>query len=43
MSKKAVIWISVVLYVLITLAIIGIVIAAVKPQIDKSRDKGTDT
>jgi len=39
MSKKAVIWISVVLYVLITLAIIGIVIAAVKPQIDKSRDK----
>ncbi|MEM4702969.1 MAG: hypothetical protein QXP53_00565 [Candidatus Pacearchaeota archaeon] len=39
MSKKAVVWVSTVLYTLITLALISLVLVAVKPVIDKNRDK----
>ncbi|MFH1823538.1 MAG: hypothetical protein ABH817_02395 [archaeon] len=39
MNKKAVVWVSTVLYILISLAIIGIVLAAVNPRINSSRDK----
>lgn len=41
MSKKGTIWISTVLYVLISIAIITIVLTSVKPKIDASRDKIT--
>jgi len=36
---KGVIWVSTVLYILISLAIIAILITAIKPTIDSSRDK----
>lgn len=39
MSNRAVIWVSTVLYTLITLALISLVIVAIKPTIDKNRDK----
>jgi len=39
MRKKAVIWVSTVLYILITIAVIGIAFAALKPKIDEMRDK----
>ncbi|MEM1536074.1 MAG: hypothetical protein QXQ82_02735 [Candidatus Pacearchaeota archaeon] len=39
MSKHAVVWVSTVLYTLITLALISFVLVAVKPVIDKNRDK----
>lgn len=39
MEKKGVIWVSTVLYILITIAVLGIAFAALKPEIDKMRDK----
>lgn len=39
MEKKAVIWVSTVLYILITIAVIGIAFAALKPKIDSMQDK----
>ena len=39
MGKKAAIWVSTVLYILITLAVLGIAYAAIKPRIDEMRDK----
>jgi type II secretory pathway pseudopilin PulG len=39
MKKKAAIWVSTVLYILITIAVLGIALAALKPEIDKMGDK----
>lgn len=39
MKKQAAIWVSTVLYILISLAIIGIVIAAITPRINSVKDK----
>ena len=39
MEKKGVVWVSTVLYILISLAVIGIVIAAVQPRINATKDK----
>jgi hypothetical protein len=39
MEKKAAIWVSTVLYILITIAVLGIAFAALKPRIDEMRDK----
>lgn len=39
MEKKAVIWVSTVLYILITIAVLSIAFAALKPRIDEMRDK----
>ena len=39
--KKAVVWVSTVLYILTSLAIIGIVIAAITPRINSARDRAT--
>ena len=39
MGKKAAIWVSTVLYILITIAVLGIAFAALKPRIDEMRDK----
>ena len=39
MEKKGAIWVSTVLYILITIAVLGIAFAALKPEIDKMRDK----
>ncbi|MEM4152795.1 MAG: hypothetical protein QXK80_01610 [Candidatus Pacearchaeota archaeon] len=39
--EKGAIWVSTVLYILISLAIIGMVIAAVTPRINSARDKAT--
>ena len=39
--KKGAIWVSTVLYILISLAIIGLVIAAVTPRINSARDRAT--
>ena len=39
--KKGVVWVSTVLYILISLAIVGIVIAAVTPRINSAKDKAT--
>ncbi|UZE94264.1 MAG: hypothetical protein IB618_01695 [Candidatus Pacearchaeota archaeon] len=39
MKKQAVVWVSTVLYILISLAILGIVLAAVQPRIKAARDK----
>ena len=39
MNKKAVVWVSTVLYILISLVIIGIVLTAVNPRINSARDK----
>jgi type II secretory pathway pseudopilin PulG len=41
MEKKAVVWVSTVLYILISLAILGIVLAAVQPRINAARDKAS--
>jgi len=41
MNKKGVVWVSTVLYILISLAIIGLVIAAVTPRINSAKDKAT--
>jgi len=38
-SKKAIVWVSTVLYILISLAIIGIVLAAVQPRINEAKNK----
>ena len=38
-KKKGAIWVSTVLYILITIAVLGIAFAALKPEIDKMRDK----
>lgn len=40
-QKQAAIWVSTVLYILISLAIIGIVIAAVTPRINAAKDRAT--
>lgn len=40
-KKKGVVWVSTVLYILISLAIIGIVIAALTPRINSAKDKAT--
>lgn len=39
MNKQAVVWVSTVLYILISLAVLGIVLAAVQPKIRAARDK----
>ncbi len=39
MKKQAFVWVSTVLYILISLAILGIVLAAVQPRINAARDK----
>ncbi len=39
--KEGVIWVSTVLYIMISLAIISIVLVAVKPRIDSAQDKAT--
>lgn len=39
MEKQGAVWVSTVLYILISLAIIGIVIAAVTPRINSAKDK----
>jgi type II secretory pathway pseudopilin PulG len=39
MNKKADVWVSTVLYTLITLAVIGLVLAAVQPTINKNKDR----
>ncbi len=39
MKKQAVVWVSTVLYILISLAVLGIVLAAVQPRINAARDK----
>ncbi|UCD20568.1 MAG: hypothetical protein JSW08_02195 [archaeon] len=39
MKKKAVIWVSTVLYILISIAIIALVLTAVTPVINKNKDK----
>jgi len=41
MKKQGMVWVSTVLYILISLAILGIVIAAVQPRIKSTRDKAT--
>lgn len=38
-NKKAAIWVSAVLYILISLSILSIVLVSVQPIIDKNRDK----
>ena len=38
-KKKGAIWVSTVLYILITIAVLGIAFAALKPEIDRMRDK----
>lgn len=40
-EKQGAVWVSTVLYILISLAIIGIVIAAVTPRINSAKDKAT--
>ena len=39
LSKKGVVWVSTVLYILISLAVLSIVLVSVQPMINKSRDK----
>ncbi|MGB9707967.1 MAG: hypothetical protein ACPLXC_01405 [Candidatus Pacearchaeota archaeon] len=39
--KKGAVWVSTVLYILISLAIIGMVIAAVTPRINSAKDRAT--
>ena len=41
MEKQGAVWVSTVLYILISLAIIGMVIAAVTPRINSAKDKAT--
>lgn len=41
MKTRGAVWVSTVLYILISLAIIGMVIAAVTPRINSARDKAT--
>jgi hypothetical protein len=38
-NKKAVVWVSTVLYILISLAILSVVLVSVQPIINKNRDK----
>jgi hypothetical protein len=38
-KKKGAIWVSTVLYILITIAVLGMAFAALKPEIDRMRDK----
>lgn len=39
MSKKGAIWVSVVLYIMISFAVLSLVLVSVQPIIDKNRDK----
>jgi hypothetical protein len=39
MSKKGVVWVSTVLYILISLTVLSLVLVSVQPIIDKNRDK----
>ncbi len=41
MEKRGAIWVSTVLYILISLAIVGMVVAAVMPRINSAKDKAT--
>jgi len=41
MKKQGVVWVSTVLYILISLAVLAIVLVAVQPRIDAVRDKAT--
>lgn len=41
MEKRGAVWVSTVLYILISLAIIGMVIAAVTPRINSAKDRAT--